>query len=459
MKTKNIFKALAAAMLMPAMLLTASCSSEDNLVNNENTGTAAKQGYTLPVTVNVTRQGDNAATRAAYNESTKKLAFSEGDKLFVSGEDLSTDGAGKFAGTLDYDSETGKFSGTISTKNEYDGTADDLFSKASTDSYIEATLLPDGYGDYDFLSIDDNWTDTDESDDCIYPYYYQAFALTKAAGVEQLSYEYADSYSSGFALTPKNAILNFTIVGLTASTSVNVTFNGTGDISRSVTTDASGTATFAIGVANGTNLSACTLSVGDKAITLGSQSLSAGKIYNITRCIYPIDLNQVKSAAYLGSVVATNGKVYAKTSDVPSGQTAVAMIAYVGSDTDNAEYVHGLAIALADESSSNWSTAKSNCGSKNNSTPVTSATWLLPSQAQWKAMFKAFGGSNSSYSSLNTAITTAGGSGLQEFGGYWSSTEYNNSGNAYDVYLSGGNAVWVDNDKVGGQHVRACLAF
>ena len=34
METKNIFKTLAAAMLMPAMLLTASCSSEDELVIN-----------------------------------------------------------------------------------------------------------------------------------------------------------------------------------------------------------------------------------------------------------------------------------------------------------------------------------------------------------------------------------------------------------------------------------------
>ena len=37
MKTKNIFKALALAMLMPAMVLTTACSNDDDLVNNENT--------------------------------------------------------------------------------------------------------------------------------------------------------------------------------------------------------------------------------------------------------------------------------------------------------------------------------------------------------------------------------------------------------------------------------------
>ena len=44
MKTKNIFKALALAMLMPAMVLTTACSNDDDLVNNENTAT---KGYAL----------------------------------------------------------------------------------------------------------------------------------------------------------------------------------------------------------------------------------------------------------------------------------------------------------------------------------------------------------------------------------------------------------------------------
>ena len=34
MKTKNIFKAVALAMLMPAMLLTTACSNEDDAINN-----------------------------------------------------------------------------------------------------------------------------------------------------------------------------------------------------------------------------------------------------------------------------------------------------------------------------------------------------------------------------------------------------------------------------------------
>ena len=69
MKTKTIFKTLALAMMMPAMLLTTACSSDDDaIVNNPENNN--QKGYAIPVTVNVTRQGD-ATTRAEYNESTK----------------------------------------------------------------------------------------------------------------------------------------------------------------------------------------------------------------------------------------------------------------------------------------------------------------------------------------------------------------------------------------------------
>ena len=149
MKTKNIFKALALVMLMPAMLLTTACSNDDDALNNTaNTENTINKGYALPVTVNVTREGDGA-TRATYNDGTKKLSFSAGDKLFVEGSHAVAD---RFAGTLDYDAVSGEFSGTIYTESEYTGTIDDLMASA------RATLLPAGYGSYNFLSINDNST-------------------------------------------------------------------------------------------------------------------------------------------------------------------------------------------------------------------------------------------------------------------------------------------------------------
>ena len=291
MKTKNIFKTLALAMLMPAMLLTTACSNDDDAVNNVES--TAKKGYELPVTVNVTRQGDDPATRASYNGSTRKLEFSTGDKLFVEGEDYG--GAGRFAGTLDWVSE-GTFSGTITTQNSYSGTADELFAAACSTSYINATLLPAGYETPGFLSI----THNSGYNDFVGIDREKTFATSKATAVEQFSYERTYTYSSGFALSPVNAILNFTISGLTPNASnVAVSFIDYWyrTISGTVNADASGNVRFAVGVA-GQDLNNCSLTVGGNAITLvnSSKTLTAGHIYNITRSAAPApSYNQTKS--------------------------------------------------------------------------------------------------------------------------------------------------------------------
>ena len=458
MKTKTILQTLALAMLMPTMLLTTACSNDDEIVNTENP--ANTKGYALPVTINVTRQGD-ATTRATYDGETKKLSFSTGDKLFVKGS--YNEGECTYAGMLDYVSD-GTFSGTIMTQTEWTGTIEELLSE---DGGANATLLPAGYGEYGYLSIMDGGTYDaylDENSN-------KAFATSKATAVEQFSWEYDNNYSSGFELIPTNAILNFTINGLDASTEVDVSFSYPHYpdpivISGKVTTDGDGTATFAIGIIYGNNLKDCTLTVGGNAITLPeNKEVEAGHIYNISRSVapagptYPVALSAV-TADYLGSVVTTDGNVYATVSDATTaGTTAVAMIAYVGSGTDHATYTHGLAIALADESSSNWSTAKSTCEGKS---AVTNAAWLLPSESQWNAMFKAFGGNEEQSTGLNTAITTAGGTALQrdEDVPYWSSSEYDEY-SALSVHLNDGGAVWWYSEykDESGFRVRACLAF
>ena len=319
MKTKNIFKTLALAMLMPTMLLTTACSSEDDVVNSNiaNLETVANKGYALPVTVNVTREGDKGSNRASYNDNgdgTGSLAFSTGDKLFVSG---SATGAGKFAGALDYVPATGKFSGTIYTQNDYDGTADALFSAAF--SRI-ATLLPNGYDSYNFLSISNNNTPDVAYDDVVSASIANAFVASetaKATGVEQLSWEQAYTYSSGFALAPANAVLNFTISGLEAGAKdvtlitkySGMDFDQT--MSGSVTPNASGVATFAIGVPNNLVIKnvANNLTVGSSKFTLSSTAVVAGKIYNITRGTGATVNLSTKSTAY----TASNGETLTGT--------------------------------------------------------------------------------------------------------------------------------------------------
>lgn len=264
MSTKNILKTLALA-----LLLVPACSKSEK-ANDQ-------KGYTLPVTINATREGVDA-TKATFDDGTKKLSFSTGDKLFVWGTHAT---AGQFAGALNWVSG-GTFNGSITTQNEFSGTADDLFTAATG---INAYLLPYGYESKGFLTVFDYDTPA-KFDDEIRVNYGKAFALTKAAGVEQLSHESTTTYSGGFALVPRSAILNCTIGNLPAGTSIGVHFSdGYDPVNESVTTDASGNAAFVVGVLRNTNFNSCTLRMDGVDITLASSSktLTAGSIYNVTR--------------------------------------------------------------------------------------------------------------------------------------------------------------------------------
>lgn len=188
-------------------------------------------------------------------------------------------------------------------------------------------------------------------------------------------------------------------------------------------------------------------------------TFTAGKYYQSTLKMakvltYPVALSAV-TADYVGSVVTTDCNVYAKVSEIPAGKTAAAMIAYVsGTGT-------GLAIALANEGEMDWNSAMSTCGGK---TKIGGKSWKLPSEDEWKQMFSANGGNDGSYTGLNTAITTAGGTALQE-NEYWSSSEggdwddddgYNE---ANYVELYNGDTFWSPELKNESRLVRAVLAF
>jgi len=158
-----------------------------------------------------------------------------------------------------------------------------------------------------------------------------------------------------------------------------------------------------------------------------------------------------------GNVIGYDGKIYANKDGAEAVSTgnAAAVIVYLGSDTKDATFKNGLAIALADEGSMNWSTAMSTCGAK---TAITGAKWCLPSRDQWKQMFKANGGDDTKWSGLNTTITNAGGTTLQSSVRYWSSTE--DGVYVYDVNLYGADfAGFISDFEDNSVHVRACLAF
>ena len=482
MQTKNIFKTLALVMLMPTMLLTTACSSEDDVVNSNtaNIETVANKGYALPVTVNVTREGD-ATMRATYNTTDRKLEFSTGDKLFVKGNDYSAGGAGFFAGTLTWQSG-GTFSGTILTQNEYSGTIDALFTAPST----LATLIPANYVNYSYFSFTNEGT----YEASVTPNYTKTIASSKATAVEQFSNE-VGGYTSGtgFALKPANAILNFTITGLAADTGVNVALSEKGvdfTISGGVPTDDSGTATFAIGVKDETDLNELTLKVGGKSITLVSSSkkVAAGKIYNINRAAFTMAADA--TSADKGKLICTDGHIHANGADTGCTKARVAKIVYVGSETAEAAngFNHGLALALSDASTScQWSTETGSTVHTYNATsssfasesglqyndathnsdtypafkaaityspaaPTGCSAWFLASGYQWQKMADAVGG----YDKLGLSDAV-----------YWSSTEQSA---VYAWWLYSKDGIWSPFNKDAGKedpykdyHVRACLAF
>ena len=458
MKTKNTLKALAFAMLMPAMLLTTACSNDDDAINNGDN----KKGYPLQVTVNVTRQGDKATTRATYNESTKTLAFSAGDQLLVRGNDNSEGGAGSFAGMLDYVSE-GTFSGTIYTQNSYSGTADALFT-AATANWVGAALFPNGYDTYEFLSLSGSGYSTSYSMS-----YNKAIAATKAAAVEQFSLETAKTYSSGFALSPENAILNFTITGLTDGAKDVVLKNGESNMFSGSVTPTSGTAVFALGARIKdysdwpVNLKNVILTIGgtDIDITDANNNLTAGKIYNITRSAapaltYPIALGDATSD-YVGSVVTTDGNVYATVAAASAAsKTAVAVIAYVGALSD---CTHGLAISLSDilPYQMNYTQATGEYGipAWAAAHPIAGATWRLPSEKDWQYMLWGDHFDDPNVTNISTsAISTV----LENDSYYWTSTEVGTD-NAKTVYYKDTYAGIQNLAKTEYFHVRACLVF
>ena len=180
--------------------------------------------------------------------------------------------------------------------------------------------------------------------------------------------------------------------------------------------------------------------------TLTSKTYEAGQFYQQGLKMVAAKKLDGATAEDKGKIVGQDGNIYdTKDAAEAAGTQAVAMIAYVG----NGE---GLALALTDEGGMTWSTAKSTCEGK---TAVSGAVWLLPSQEQWKAMFKANGGNEAKCDGLNAALATAGDE-LTKTASYWSSTPYDGN-RAWLVRLV--DAIWSYDDMDYSFRVRACLSF
>jgi hypothetical protein len=153
----------------------------------------------------------------------------------------------------------------------------------------------------------------------------------------------------------------------------------------------------------------------------------------------------------VGKVITSAGYIYDKVSDATAaGETAIAMIAYVGSNTGNSTYNHGLAVALKDAGSSNWSGATSTATSYSVAVPSTGTSgWFHGSKDQWTTIM---GGTNGYNGTLNPKMTACGGTALSGY--YWSSSE---NGSGYGWSFSGTG--WYGDNESNSDFVRSCLAF
>jgi surface protein len=163
----------------------------------------------------------------------------------------------------------------------------------------------------------------------------------------------------------------------------------------------------------------------------------------------------------VGMIVGSDGKAYAVADkdNLPSGVTAVAMVAYKSGS-------NGLAIQLnGSPVSKNWADAKTYAEGL---TAVPGGTWRLPSMADWQNMFVGCAVSGDASANDYYMNPIAGfkakiaASGITwQSSSYWSSTESGSNASVVGVYLSGSYAYAGFDEKVPSLefNVLGCLAF
>ena len=156
---------------------------------------------------------------------------------------------------------------------------------------------------------------------------------------------------------------------------------------------------------------------------------------------------------YIGWVVGSDRMVYPADA-VPSGTTAVAMVAYVYKEADN---IRGLAIALKyeNENTVNYTAAESTSTNKSH---VNGHSWKIPTVLDWKNMFIGCGNGASAenaihnYTCFNAKLASAGGDPIRSGTTYWSYGEINTLFQESTATPNNGTGVSLCN-------VRACLSW
>ena len=285
------------------------------------------------------------------------------------------------------------------------------------------------------------------------------------------------------SLTNQNAIFKLTLKDIDGTNDVSATSVVISDQTGVVTT-----VTPASGYENAMYVALPTTATTLKFLVTGSDSK---KYFNMASSL-TLSASYYQSTiklATVGHVIASNGKCYKDNSAIPSGESAVAKIAYLGNDAEtsptNTAFKNGLALALGDVDGTkvwcsqtgatclptqylNAETAKGDMagiantdalvnntdhthaaasaarGYNSGTHPTGTSAWFLPSAGQWNKM------AADDYATLKTNAS------LQDVR-YWSSTEYG-AVQAWGFYSVNGNWGYYNKVQVARQ-VRACLAF
>ncbi|MBP5390992.1 MAG: hypothetical protein J6Y40_02790 [Bacteroidales bacterium] len=429
-----------AALSMTAALVMTSCSKDDNItVTPQDSSTS----IIIPYTVNV---NGGATTLATVDSDNKTLKFAAGDKLYVTGTNIK--------GVLEIQSGTGTASATFSGDLTYSGEG-----TPAADLALTATLVSAQQTDGTEVTINP----TTGAVTVNYP--TTAYCTDVATAVQKYSNLTGTSTYSAkkFTLTQQTAFLNFEITfegGAKTATTLSAVVNNNGsDIcTANVTTTTESemvVAKFVLPVAKGTTLSSAKVTMGSvTATSFGASQTLEGKVYNVKRAPYIMAAKAISEDE--GKLICTAGHIhmYNYNANPACTATRVAKIIYVGSETDNTTYTHGLALALTDEGEMDWESAKTACSNKNTSAAkVTNASWMLPSEDQWTRMIEVAG-----YTALRDGFSIVGGTNIpsDEYAYYLSSTEVD-SEEANAFFFRDGH--WQGVEKVDDYPFRACLVF
>lgn len=333
--------------LAAALMLTA-CSSEDNTTENAQTPTEpTTTAKTIHYTVSVSNGGD-ATTRATVESDNKTLHFATGDKLYITGTDIS--------GVLDIQAGDGTTTGPGTANATFEGdltyTGTDPTTPAA-DLALTATLV--SAEQFASLTTASPLITVDAAGAVTVNYPTTAFCDDVATAVQKYSNLTGTStYSAkNFTLEQKTAFLNFAITfndGTATATNITTTVkNGSTTLSTATVTTATVSGKvmtkFVLPVDATATLSGAkvVLEGGQFDFTkpFGGASSKAltGKVYNITRntatILSEISANyEAQDGDFLTGTLGGNYKI-----SIASGATVT---------------LHDVTINGTDESSYNW---------------------------------------------------------------------------------------------------------